>query len=72
MGTGGTRGARLAEEDELVNVLPVGETGDETPLTPPGLFVPLLLPPPRKRELLQKYECQQCLVARVRGDRSAD
>lgn len=45
------RGAVLAGDEELTGELPVGEVG-ETPLSPPGLFAPELLPLPRKRPLL--------------------
>jgi len=49
-GSGGTLGARLVEE-ELACEGPVGDVGD-APFRPPGLLVPLFLPPPRNRPLL--------------------
>lgn len=56
LGSGEMRGAMLAGDEELTGELPVGEVG-ETPLSPPGLFAPELLPLPRKRPLLQTQCC---------------
>jgi hypothetical protein len=49
-GSGEMRGAIFAAGEELDGELPVGDVG-ETPFMPPGLLVPLFLPP-RKRPLL--------------------
>jgi len=64
-GSGGTRGARLVEDklegrlddDRLGCEDPVGDVG-EAPFGP-GLLLPLFLPPPRNRPLLQRQNCQQ-------------
>ncbi len=48
LGNGGTRGARLVDEEPFWDV-PVGDVGCAPG---PGLLVPPFLPPPLKRPLL--------------------
>lgn len=70
-GSGGTRGAARFVEDWLPCTLPVGDVGDE-PFSPPGLLVPLLLPPPRNRPLLQETFMLEYVHVYVYTDTESD